>query len=217
MKFILTIATLLCFSAQAATNVVKISGMFYNDGNTSYNDLAYTRGIDPTLWSDGFLRETITLETTANISGDAIVVVFNFPLNVGDKIVLSVNNGASFANANLTLEQSKGGAGNGDLTYAVLQNAPVDGDSSITFVMKESDSGSSPDALSDTGIFILSGDTIAGQSIDFNLPAISNNKGWDIYLTATILDSSNNVRAKSPAKLTYETTLAHVPSTPFKW
>ena len=137
--------------------------------------------------------KTITTEATSVISGDTASFTSSgsTAFAVGDRIVVSLSGGATFADNAYSLESSRGGAGDGNLTYAVLQTATPNGSSTLTFTMRESTGGSSPPALSAILIFILSGNTFAGQSIHVNLPRIA---GRDIYMTFTLYDSGGNLK-----------------------
>ena len=131
--------------------------------------------------------QSIALAATGSFPGDSISIGIDPPLAVGDRVVLTLTGGATFDNAAYRLEQWQGGAGTGDLTYATLTTAAPSGATSIEFVMSES-TGFAPQALADVIIFVLSGNTTAGQATNYALPQIP---GVDISLQLQVFDAGN--------------------------
>ena len=165
----------------------------FTDNGTDYT------GLIDTGWGTPFAAEDIALQSTENIAGDSIVMGTSVSLVAGDRIVFSVvGTGITFANANYSLESSIGGAGTGDLTYGVFQSSPANGLTSIEFVMQESTTGGSPTALGNVGLFILSGDTIAGQPSLFNLPQVA---GRDFSLRVEVFNAGDVSQGSSTTAL----------------
>ncbi|MCB1745256.1 MAG: autotransporter outer membrane beta-barrel domain-containing protein [Gammaproteobacteria bacterium] len=139
----------------------------------------------------------IANQPTEFISGDTLLVgSTTLPaFAVGDKVVLSVIGGATFADAAYSLEVNLGGAGTGELTLAVLQTGATAGATRIEFLMGESTSMfGMPSPLATVPTFILSGATIAGQRINFNLPA---NPGTDITMKFELFSSTNALKGSA--------------------
>jgi hypothetical protein len=134
--------------------------------------------------------ETIDLQASENISGDVITIETTPPLEVGDTVTFSLDNGATFSDAAYVLEQWAGGAGTSDLGYATLQTGAPAGSADIVFLMQ--DSGGNP--INAAVAFTLSGSALAGQSSNFNLPGLP---GVDITLTATVRDAGNALRGST--------------------
>lgn len=132
--------------------------------------------------------EFIDLQATENIAGDTIMVALGAgdpAFAVGDRIVFTLTGGATFADVTYTLEQWAGGAGTGNLNYAVFQiPVPNPGSTQIEFILQ--DDGINPVSAEDS--FILSGAAIAGQASNFNLP---QTPGLDISLQVEVFDSLN--------------------------
>lgn len=154
--------------------------------------------------------KTITTQATEFISGDSLAVrTSGSPaFAVGDTIEISLSGGATFADGTYILESSIGGAGTGDLTNAVLQTASPAGKSTIKFLMRESTIPGWGFALSAIEIFILSGDAIAGQRTNVNLPQVD---GRDIYITFTVRDTGSTLKG-SVQHLTFDNTLPPAPA-----
>ena len=131
--------------------------------------------------------QSIALEATGSFPGDSISIGIDPPLAVGDRVVLTLTGGATFDNAAYRLEQWQGGAGTGDLTYATLTTAAPSGATSIEFVMSES-TGLATQVVADVIIFVLSGNTTAGQATNYALPQIP---GVDISLQLQVFDAGN--------------------------
>lgn len=113
------------------------------------------------------VSETVGVEAStsgslgANIAGDSIVLGSGTAYAANDRLVISLNNGAVFADSTYRLEQSLGGAGTGDLTEFLLTTATPNGASSIEF--------RAASAVSDGADFILTGSSVAGQAVNFTL------------------------------------------------
>ncbi|WP_299768078.1 hypothetical protein [uncultured Pseudoteredinibacter sp.] len=114
---------------------------------------------------------------TENISGDAIVFclgAINGPLQDNDEITLTLSDDARFASSTMSLELAVGGAGNGNITFASQSPADANGQQSVSFTVDNAASlggqvfsGSASDPGMCIGT-ILSGQTIAGQGVDFS-------------------------------------------------
>jgi len=109
---------------------------------------------------------------TADIAGDSIALTTGTAYAANDRIVISLNNGATFADSTYRLEQSAGGAGNGDLSEFLLTTATPAGASSIEF--------RAASAIADGADFILTGSSVAGQAVTFNLASKSTGAEVDI-------------------------------------
>ncbi|MGD2117958.1 MAG: autotransporter outer membrane beta-barrel domain-containing protein [Chromatiales bacterium] len=138
--------------------------------------------------------KTIGLQATDRIFGDTIALGLDgFPaLAVGDRVVFSLNGGATFIDNNFGLEEWSGGAGTGVTDFSVLQTAAPSGSARIEFLMQES---AVPRPLAGVRMFILSGTepggAITGQSVKVNLPQVP---GLDIVLKAEVFDAGNNLK-----------------------
>lgn len=113
----------------------------------------------------------------ANIAGDSIVLDPNATINVGDRIYIEVD-GATFADQGYSLEISAGGAGTGNLAQFILVNESPDGSNRLEF-------RSASDLLPVTD-FILSGSSIAGQAVNFDVAG--QQAGGNVTLTARAID-----------------------------
>lgn len=109
---------------------------------------------------------------TANIAGDSIVLQPDFPFQATDRLKIRLSSGA-FNDSAYSLEQSLGGAGNGDLTDFQLVRVTSD---EIEFRASGVTSGD----------YILSGSRIAGQPINFLLPV--GGVGTEIDISARAFD-----------------------------
>jgi hypothetical protein len=109
---------------------------------------------------------------TADIAGDSIALTTGTAYAANDRIVISLNNGATFADSTYRLEQSAGGAGNGDLSEFLLTTAAPAGASSIEF--------RAASAIDDGADFILTGSSVAGQKVTFTLASKSTGAEVDI-------------------------------------
>jgi len=109
---------------------------------------------------------------TADIAGDSITLTTGTAYAANDRVVISLNEGATFADSTYRLEQSAGGAGNGDLSEFLLTTAVPAGASSIEF--------RAASAIDDGADFILTGSSVAGQKVTFNLASKSTGAEVDI-------------------------------------
>ncbi|MCY7295040.1 hypothetical protein [Alteromonas sp. a30] len=134
--------------------------------------------INPIVSESVSTEAASTGQFTANISGDSIVFDPQVDLNAADRVLITLPDGATFQNADYTLEVSAGGAGTGDLNEFLLITAETEGATELLFRVSS--------GILSTDDFILSGSSIAGQAIDFNLPALA--AGGEITLGATISD-----------------------------
>ncbi|MDX1737903.1 MAG: autotransporter outer membrane beta-barrel domain-containing protein, partial [Alphaproteobacteria bacterium] len=148
--------------------------------------------------------KTITTESSERVNGDA----FAFERDgsgayaVGDTVTFTLSGGATFADTTYRLEESAGGAGTGVLTFANLTTGTPNGSSSLSFTLKECDGGCGR-ALNTRDIFILSGDNIAGQPVNINLPNVA---GRDITVTLSI-ESSGGASKGSLTHTLFDNTL----------
>ena len=85
--------------------------------------------------------QTITTEASKRVSGDSLT--FFQEANpapsgfaAGDTLEISLSGGATFGDANISLEASAGGAGTGDLTWATFSGSPQ-GRSSLTVTIQQ--------------------------------------------------------------------------------
>ncbi|UAA39662.1 hypothetical protein KIH87_04710 [Paraneptunicella aestuarii] len=115
----------------------------------------------------------------ANIAGDSITIQPGSNFSPDNRLFLSLNNGATFADAAYTLETSLGGAGTGNLTEFVLITQAPAGSSVLEFRVVS--------GITASDNFLLSGSSIAGQSININMPALS--AGAEIDIDANADDS----------------------------
>jgi len=109
------------------------------------------------------VEASTTGSLSANIAGDSIVLGTGTAYAANDRLVISLNNGAVFADSTYRLEQSLGGAGTGDLSEFLLTTATPAGSTSIEF--------RAASAVSDGAEFILSGSSVAGADVNFTLAA----------------------------------------------
>ncbi|QPO12874.1 autotransporter outer membrane beta-barrel domain-containing protein [Thalassospira sp. A40-3] len=149
--------------------------------------------------------QTITTEASKRVSGDSLT--FFQEANpapsgfaAGDTLEISLSGGATFGDANISLEASAGGAGTGDLTWATFSGSPQ-GRSSLTVTIQQ---GTTPGSFANFDGLILSGNTIAGQSLTINLPQIA---GRDIFISFTLRNSGGTVKGTASLKL-FDNTLA---------
>lgn len=113
---------------------------------------------------------------TENIAGDSIWLcldTLNGPLVDGDVFTYTLSNDARFASATMSLEESKGGAGTGSVSFAAQTPADATGQQTVTFTVNNAASISTNNFNTPTGPgscdgVILSGQTIAGQAVDFS-------------------------------------------------
>jgi hypothetical protein len=115
---------------------------------------------------------------STNIAGDSIVFGTGTAYAANDRIVLTLSNGATFADSTYRLEQSAGGAGTGDLTEFLLTTATPAGSSSIEF--------RAASAVADGADFILTGSAVAGQAVTFNVA--SKTAGTKVEIDAEARD-----------------------------
>lgn len=148
------------------------------------------------------IPESIELQATEDIPGDTIVLGIDPPLDVGDKIVFTLNDGATFADASYSLEVVLGGAGTGALDSAILLTGAPSGSPTIVFQMQDGFY-----ALSTVNKLLISGSTLAGKPTNVNLPQVP---GLDISLRARVFDSGNNPRGSAQVVL-FESTLEPTP------
>lgn len=116
---------------------------------------------------------------SANISGDAIVLEPATNYQATHRVFVTLDNGATFADAAYTLEQSLGGAGTGDLTDFVLVTPSPAGASTLEF--------RAASTIMSTSNYILGGSSIAGQPVNINLPVAS--AGSQITMSGEAQDS----------------------------
>ena len=160
----------------------------------------YAVGTFQSITSEGVSVEAAsTGALSANISGDAIVIVngTNYPTGAGARLTISLTGGATFADTSYTLEQSLGGAGTGDLTEWSMEGVNPVGLTEVKFILAASHSGA---GLAPGSDFILSGSTVAGQPINFTLPALSS--GGELDIEAVYQDSpTTTVESYTAAEL----------------
>lgn len=148
--------------------------------------------------------QTITNEASKTVVGDSLTFFRSgsptTALAAGDTLQISLSGGATFADANISLEASQGGAGTNDLTWATISGSPQ-GQSSITFTIQQGANRATFAALEG---LIVSGSTIAGQLTTINLPQIA---GRDIFITFTLRDSGGTLKGTAQHKL-FDNTLA---------
>lgn len=116
---------------------------------------------------------------TANIAGDSIVLQLTASVSQDNRLYIRLSDGAAFSNSGYSLEVSAGGAGTGNLTAFSLVTQDTDGATELEF--------RNVSAITAPADFILSGSSIAGQSVDMQLPV--NPAGTEIKMTAETQDS----------------------------
>lgn len=109
---------------------------------------------------------------TANMAGDSVILATGTAYAANDRLVITLNNGATFADSTYRLEQSAGGAGTGDLTEFLLTTATPAGAASIEF--------RAASAIADGAEFILTGSSVAGQAVTMSLASRSAGQEVDI-------------------------------------
>jgi hypothetical protein len=115
---------------------------------------------------------------TADIAGAAIVLEPATAYAANDRLFITLTNGAKFADSTYRLEQSTGGAANGDLTEFVLVTPTTAGATSLEF--------KAASAIDATDEFILTGSTAAGQVVTFTVPSLA--AGGEVDIDAYALD-----------------------------
>lgn len=145
--------------------------------------------------------KTIATQASEFVGGDSLVLGRSGSpaFAVGDTVEISLSGGATFADSAIVLENSRGGAGTGAITDAVVQTGSPTGKSTIRYTLA--------DTSTNLGIalgFIMSGSTIAGQRVNFNLPPTY---GTDIYITFTVRDAGSALKG-SVRHLLFDSTLA---------
>ncbi|WP_417837267.1 autotransporter outer membrane beta-barrel domain-containing protein [Thalassospira tepidiphila] len=148
--------------------------------------------------------QTITNEASKTVAGDSLTFFRSgsptTALAAGDTLQISLSGGATFADANISLEASQGGAGTNDLTWATISGSPQ-GQSSITFTIQQ---GANPATFAALEGLIVSGSNSGGQLTTINLPQIA---GRDIFITFTLRDSGGTLKGTAQHKL-FDNTLA---------
>ncbi len=148
--------------------------------------------------------QTITNEASKTVVGDSLTFFRSgsptTALAAGDTLQISLSGGATFADANISLEASQGGSGTNDLTWATISGSPQ-GQSSITFTIQQ---GANPATFAALEGLIVSGSNIGGQLTTINLPQIA---GRDIFITFTLRDSGGTLKGTVQHKL-FDNTLA---------
>jgi len=112
---------------------------------------------------------------TADIGAGGIVLTTGTAYAANDRIVIFLNNGATFADSTYRLEQS---GANGDLTEFLLTTATPAGSTSIEF--------RAASAIGDGAEFILTGSSVAGDAVTLNVPSLA--AGADIDIDAEARD-----------------------------
>jgi len=144
--------------------------------------------------------KTITTQTSEFVSGDSLVLGRSGSpaFAVGDTVEISLSGGATFADSTIVLENSEGGAGTGAITDAVVQTGSPAGKSTIRYTLADNSTN-----LGTAAGLIMSGATIAGQRVNFNLPPTY---GTDIYITFTVRDAGSTLKG-SVRHLLFDSTL----------
>ncbi|NIY76995.1 autotransporter domain-containing protein [Thalassospira sp. HF15] len=159
---------------------------------------AHAYGVTNAGGSAATTTKTITNQARETADGDDLTFFRSgsptTALAAGDTLQISLSGGATFADANISLEASQGGSGTTDLTWATISGSPQ-GQSSITFTIQQ---GTTPASFAALEGLIVSGSTISGQSTTFNLPQIA---GRDIFITFTLRDSGGTLKGTASLKL----------------
>ncbi|MCB1887164.1 MAG: hypothetical protein KDH20_06135 [Rhodocyclaceae bacterium] len=138
--------------------------------------LAYPFTLTP-LVSESVGTERATSPTdTVNIAGDSIMVALSANLAVNYRIVFTINNGATFADNAYTLEDWVAGAGNGNLGSATLLTAVPNGSTQLEFLINGPVDSATVERL------ILSGNSFAGQAINFTTPTLAAGQTLDLQV-----------------------------------
>jgi len=145
--------------------------------------------------------KTIATQASEFVGGDSLVLGRSGSpaFAVGDTVEISLSGGATFADSTIVLENSQGGAGTGAITDAVVQTGSPAGKSTIRYTLADNSTN-----LGTAAGFIMSGATIAGQRVNFNLPPTY---GTDIYITFTVRDAGSALKG-SVRHLLFDSTLA---------
>jgi hypothetical protein len=168
-----------------AGNSLQISSIVDSgaDTNITFTTRTLTNITDVNMSS--WISETVGVENAssgmakANISGDAIIIGLDgFPVDILDYIKFTVDNGATFADENHSLEEALGGAGTGNIWFSDSLATSAEGNNTVIFEINATTWGdSTPNTMTafttENYIGILSGAQISGQSINFNLPVAS--------------------------------------------
>ncbi|KJE34342.1 hypothetical protein UF64_14690 [Thalassospira sp. HJ] len=152
-----------------------------------------------------FETVTITNEAIGTFGGDKIAFFHDANpapagFAAGDTLEIALSGGATFADANMVFEGMHGGAGNNQLDWVTFSGSPQ-GKSTLNLTIKQ---GTIPASFALFDGLVLSGDTIPGQTTNFNLPQIA---GRDIFITFTLRDSVGTLKATVKQKL-FDNTLA---------
>jgi len=118
------------------------------------------------------VEASTTGSLSADIAGDSIVLRTGTAYAANDRLVITLNNGAVFADSTYRLEQSVGGAGNSDLSEFLLTTATPTGSTSIEF--------RAASAVADGAEFILTGSSVAGDNVTFTLASKTAGNEVDI-------------------------------------
>jgi hypothetical protein len=116
---------------------------------------------------------------TADIAGNQIVLSPGTGMSQDNRLYITLNNGATFADGVYTLEQSVGGAANGDTTEFVLITPTTAGATSLEF--------RAASAIDATHEYILAGSTVVGSPVTVTVP--SQAAGSNVEIDAEARDS----------------------------
>jgi len=142
--------------ALAATSTISQAGSFQTITSTVIGTEAATTG---------------TLSAT--VAADTVVVELGSQYNQDNRLTLTLQDGATFADSTYVLEQSVGGAGIGDTSEWVLITSPTAGASELVFRLAST-------AVDTTNEFILSGSSVVGQSVAVTVPALAAGSEIDL-------------------------------------
>lgn len=156
---------------------------------------------------------------TENISGDSIWLcldTLNGPLVDGDVFTYTLTGGANFASSGMSLEEAKGGAGTGSLSFETQAPADATGLKTVTFIVDNAASIGTNDfntpGISCDGV-ILSGDAaIAAQPIDFSFDNPWNTT--EVFLNATLTRGATTLTTGSVKLFDLPRPPANVPAIP---
>jgi len=157
---------------------------------------------------------------TENISGDSIWLcldTLNGPLVDGDVFTYTLTGGANFASSGMSLEEAKGGAGTGSVSFETQAPADATGLKTVTFTVDNAASigtnnFNTPGAPVGCDGVILSGDIIAAQAIDFSFDNPWNTT--EVFLNATLTRGAATLTTGSVKLFDLPRPPANVPAIP---
>jgi len=195
-----------------AGNTLQMSSIVDSGADTNITFITQPLSNITDVNTSQFTSESVSVEfassgsAKANIAGDSILIgLTGTPIDIGDYVKYTLNNGASFADSNYSLEEALGGAGTGDLSFATQTDSTPEGNSTLIMEIDATTWGyangnNMGGFTAGNYIGILSGNSFAGQSVNFNLPVA--NAGTIINITGEYIERNTT---NSSSRGTYST------------